>query len=107
MTDRILKYPLSGVGTTVIEWPSQSTVVACAMQHGVPTIWARVDDDNDSERRKFVVLPTGIEIPRDVDDDEAAWEGTIFDGQFVWHVFNLGETDDEVTLPANGPVLQS
>lgn len=50
------------------------------------TIWAEVDvDQKDLELRHFAVIGTGWQYP-----GARTFLGTIFDGPFIWHVFDLG-----------------
>jgi len=68
--------------------PKDTKIVHCAMQHGVPTLWAEVDEENAAlmpEQRHFEIYGTGYSIMA----DRSRHVGTIFDGPYVWHIYEV------------------
>ena len=53
-------------------------------------LWAMADPEHPTEPRKFMVIPTGGEVPPD-----GQYIGTIYldSGRFVFHVFEFGFLD--------------
>lgn len=79
--------PMSGG----VEMPKGSIVLSVAMQHGQPHVWALVDPQAPLVRRDLRVYGTGWGMP---DEPVGAFRGTFLvnDGQFVFHVFDKGES---------------
>lgn len=80
----IWKFPLHMIGGELL-MPKRAKVLKVALQHGVLTLWVLVDPkETATQRRLFAVYGTGHEI-----DDTArmTYLDTVFDGSFVWHVF--------------------
>jgi hypothetical protein len=87
---RMLKYPLFDTQHPVF---SDSVTVPMrrslglqhvAMQNGVVTLWCAVDEDSSPASRTFHIAGTGHVLPQD-----PSYLGTVFDRQFVWHIFEL------------------
>jgi len=60
-------------------------------QNGIPTLWALVDPEADSERRSFSIIGTGHPTNLLAEQYVASllplgeWNGN-----FVWHLFEVG-----------------
>lgn len=81
----IWKYPLQlKGGAQRAEMPAGARVIHVAQQHGTPTLWAEVDDDNPTEARLFTVHGTGHPIKH-----AGRYVGTAVGVPFVWHVYEL------------------
>ena len=85
---RILKYQISSLSMYSSEVsiliPEQAVVRAVGMQHGQLYIWAEVQrGDLLTATRTFQVIPTGDDLPNGI------YVGTVFDGPFVWHVYEV------------------
>lgn len=81
----IWKFTLStGAATTIVNMPEGAVVLRFALQHNVPTLWARVDPKNPPASRTFEIVGTGQPIP-----PSAVYVGTIDSGPFVWHALEL------------------
>lgn len=80
----VFKYVVPLQGITYIEISSSFRVAAANMQHGVPTIW--VVDDTEHTRR---IARLGIYGTGDHVDEPSSFVATIFDGPFVWHIFEI------------------
>lgn len=80
----IWKYTLDRVDLRWLEMPVGAKILHVAMQNGEVTIWAVVLPNAEREKRAFRVVGTGNPFP---DADKWAHIGTVFDGPFVWHVF--------------------
>ena len=88
----IYKYPLEIGSTSHITMPKYAKILCVQMQHNVPTIWALHHDEAaepDYETRTFRVVGTGELVPDDYNEDKAAYIGTVQDGQYVWHIFEV------------------
>lgn len=82
----IHKYPLQ-IGTKVsIELPSTATIIKAGMQGGQPHIWVDLNHPYHGIKviRSFEVFGTGWEIPTG-----ATYIDTVFQGQYVWHVYDV------------------
>jgi hypothetical protein len=82
---KILKFTLELQQRQVIEMPIGAEIIALIMQHGIPRIWAKVDDEARHEDRIFNIYGTGEELP----ENPGRYIGTFlqqFD-RFVWHVY--------------------
>ena len=87
---RMFKYPLfdmremgreDSVTVTMSVLPK---IAHLAMQGGWVTLWCVNDSDMPPVSVNFLVVGTGMLIPRD-----AAYIGTVMDRGFVWHVFEV------------------
>lgn len=85
----IWKYTLPRSGLSDLRMPADAKVLSVGMQNDVITIWVLVDPFNERIDRHIVVKGTGHPIDETVENSN--FIGTIFDGPFVWHVFDLGE----------------
>jgi hypothetical protein len=65
--------------------PEGAIVLDAQMQHGSPTIWALVNTEVPSRDRFFIAVGTGHPVP----DNTKTYIGTMQDGSFVWHVFEV------------------
>jgi len=79
MKRTIYKYSLTD---GVISMPKYALILKVGMQDGIPCIWVAVDPNVEREKREFAILGTGCIIP-----DRWAYIDTMFDRQYVWHVF--------------------
>lgn len=84
MSARVLKYPLGNDAR--VDIPDGARILHCGMQNETITIWALVDslDEGGACTRAIHVRGTGHQIER---PDRLSHIGTVFDGPFVWHVF--------------------
>jgi hypothetical protein len=68
-----------------VRMPRGARVVAVGRQAGRMQLWAVCDPDAEEETRRFVVFGTGqAGVPPD-----AVYLGVVFDGIYVWHVFEV------------------
>lgn len=80
----IHKFP-TVIGRCIDVWmPAGAKILCSNMQHGTLTLWAEVDDSLPQERRTFSTFGTGHLMP---DNVPLAFIATVFDGPFVWHVY--------------------
>lgn len=82
----IYKYPMSQE-TTYIPMPKGAQILDVQMQHGVPTIWALVHETAELETRNFQTVGTGQSLSDNMKDYSHI--GTVQDGSFVWHIFEV------------------
>lgn len=91
----IWKYPLEGLVATV-RMPHNAQILTVQMQQGVPCLWALVDPDAPTAARRFVARGTG----QDADGlDARAYCGTVQQGGFVWHLFEVPATPEVPSCP--------
>lgn len=75
---------LDGGDFATFEMPEGAEVRHVGMQDGLVTLWAEVDAAAWSTPRTFVIGGTGHQIP-----EGARYVGTVHDGPFVWHIFEV------------------
>ena len=75
----IFKYPYNNE----ISMPESAEVFYLGYQGNVLTMWAIVDTDSPNVNRRFSLYGTGWPI----EDADLGYIGSVFDGPFVWHVF--------------------
>jgi hypothetical protein len=85
----VYKYPLdfSKANTTTIQIHDFADILKCAIQgEGVFNIylWANVQTELSLIERHFAIVGTGWELPKNT-----KYIDTIFDGDFVWHIYEL------------------
>jgi triacylglycerol esterase/lipase EstA (alpha/beta hydrolase family) len=88
MIARMLKYRISSNDSAqVVVLTREGAVIrAVGMQGGEIYAWAEtpVQANPLTDTRTFRVVPTGGDLP-----DPGAFVGTVFDGPFVWHVYEM------------------
>ncbi len=58
-------------------------IVHATMVESEITLWCLVDTDNAEETRRFQIFGTGW------DDVEGTHVATTFEGDYVWHIFEV------------------
>ncbi len=86
MTSVIWKFPVSPLAN-VIDIPKGAYIIAAGIQQNTITLWAIVDPDADLIGRRIEVFGTGHHLP----GGSRTYIGIVFDGPYVWHVFDGGE----------------
>jgi hypothetical protein len=82
----IYKYEL----TNKVTLPINSIVLKAGMQNGIMWIWVLVDNNElDASERNFEIIGTGH--PFEYDYLNLRFVDTIFDGPFVWHVWEVNK----------------
>lgn len=84
----VFKYPLSGQDSVFM--PKGARILHGELQDGMMTLWALVERNAAMEIRHFAVYGTGHDI------DDTHWHehiSTVFNGPFVWHVFEVHKDD--------------
>lgn len=83
----ILKYNVGlGAQGTTLALPATAKVLHFGPQHLQLKVWIEVDIDAPVFDRHFVIIPTGGEVPSDVNP---AHIQTCFDGGYVWHLYEI------------------
>lgn len=82
----IYKYPIN-VYLTYVEMPRGARMLTVQLQGGRPFIWAKVDPMSPMAKRMIVIVATGQALGRG--EYVGTWQCT--GGEFVWHLFDLGE----------------
>ena len=70
-----------------LSMPKDAKVLSVGLQHDRLTFWAEVftGTEIEYEIRKFFVVGTGHPLPVNY-----GFVGTVFQGPFVWHIFDGG-----------------
>lgn len=88
MPQTIWKFPLELTDVNRVTMPAQSHILHVGMQGETLCLWALVAPEASKVTRVIAIRGTGhpcnIEHTRHV--------GSVFDRQFVWHVFDCGES---------------
>lgn len=66
-----------------IQVPAGATILSAHEQDGRLAVWYSCDLDNEPERVRLSIVPTGGELPTSVGD----FVGTVLIDWTVWHVF--------------------
>lgn len=87
----IYKYQLDLSKTVSHEMPEGAEILTVGLQQHEIILWARValerrGHEGPKETRTFRIYGTGHPIQ---DETEVEYIGTLYDGPFVWHVFEI------------------
>jgi hypothetical protein len=84
---RIFKYPAPIGDSLVLEMPRRAKVLTVQLQHGLPQIWALVEDDGSAVPRAFRWFGTGHTVERTA----GSYVGTVQleGGALVFHLFEM------------------
>ena len=84
MTKRIFKYDIIIRDDFSISMPIGAEILSVKVQHGIPKLWAIVDDQADKESRAFQIYGTGHVAP-----ENGTFIDTFLmcDDDLVWHLF--------------------
>lgn len=85
--NNVWKFPLAKTVYNEIQMPVGAKVLHVGMQRSTITLWAAVDTDAQVCTREFMTQGTGQEKNPRIHD--AIHLGTVFDGGYVWHVFEV------------------
>jgi len=80
---KIYKYPIRP-NIKTYELPKNARILSVGVQNGEIMIWVLVDPDAERENRIIEIFPTGFV---DIDNATRNFIGTVFIGDFVFHVF--------------------
>lgn len=69
-----------------LDMPRGAQILTMQLQDGVLTIWARVETENETEPRHFVLVGTGNPIPVE-DTRTLVYINTLQIAPFVFHLF--------------------
>lgn len=87
---KIFKYPIElnskkdGVLCSKFDAPRGARVITVSNQLGSTYAWAEVETDNEPVEHQLLVFRTGFGT---LPDTPLRFIGTVFDRQFVWHVY--------------------
>jgi hypothetical protein len=83
---RIYKYIVTGTGVNEFNIPKGAKALSVVMQRGNIVAYMLVDPRNEMEKRKFVLLGTGWDLPDQLMED-LDFVGTVNDEPYIWHLF--------------------
>jgi hypothetical protein len=89
----IHKFPFDISDYVSIQIPRDARILHVELQRGVPTMWALVDTNKQSEAVHFRVFGTGYEIDPHIVEDQDSYIKSFQQGPFVWHLFRVSATD--------------
>lgn len=78
----IWKWQLERTDQQTIRMPQGAAILSASKQNGSLTIWAEVETDSPTEDRTVFIVGTGNPKPT-----TGRFIASVFDGPFVWHVF--------------------
>lgn len=90
---RIFKYELEITDLAAVSMPAGAKLLCVQMQHGVPQIWALVDERRPAVARRFRVVGTGHPLAATDLVFSSAYVGSVqtHGGALIFHVFDYGE----------------
>lgn len=97
----VWKFPLPSVvpALTALDMPEGAQVLRCDFDMaGALCLWATVDTEAPTEKRRFQSIGTGHELPA-----HAAYIASYNSGRWVWHVFEILAEPLPETLPGMEP----
>lgn len=84
----IYKYPLQPVGRQLLPLPEQARILSVGLDpSGNLALWAEVDSENKKLSREIIIAGTGNPLPTDL--DKTRFLGSVKDGAFMWHLYEL------------------
>ena len=85
MSKTIYKYPLQIIDEQWVNIPKGAEILTVQIQNGIPCLWAKVDAQEDNERRLIEIIGTGNPIS----NSDRKYISTIQleKGKLVFHVF--------------------
>lgn len=97
----VRKYPVQ-TGVFAVEMPGRADVLSLQLQDGAPVMWALVEVDMPTRRRRFAWMATEEEFESDdlapasvAANGVPAFVGTLqMPGGLVFHLFEMGSADD-------------
>lgn len=91
MTIRMLKYEVALSGVTELAIPdyTQPYLTAMTPSGAAVNLWFEIDSDDTTAARFFQVFGTGDVLPPD-----SSWMGSVRDGFYIWHVYEVDEPSE-------------
>ena len=83
----IYKYQIDLAPRTDIEMPYGAKILTVGRQDGKLMLWAEIDANNLMAKRIIWLIGTGWSAAC---SEHCPYIGTIFDGDFVWHIYDGG-----------------
>lgn len=84
---KIYKYTLELDNVQKVPLPKDAQILSAQLQHGCLTMWALVSPNNEPEDRTIQIFGTGHDVPV----LPLYFIDTVQEGNFVWHIFELGK----------------
>lgn len=94
---RIFKYQVAGDGFDEweVEMPVGAKILSAGIQYNKLMVWAIVNVDAPMEKRTIGFYGTGSKLPDDFTKDHRHIS-TVFEGGFVWHIFEIVKVETMV-----------
>jgi hypothetical protein len=89
MEQRIWKFELEIADIQRIDMPEGAKILSIQLQNGRLCLWALVARFASPEIREIEIIGTGNPIMPLEDGLKREFIGTVQQGQFVWHIFEL------------------
>ena len=83
---RIFKYQLEKTDLQIVEMPKGADILCVQLQHGIPCIWALVDENQEKENRYIETFGTGHYIGS-VNNRKYISTIQFYHGNLVFHYF--------------------
>lgn len=85
----IWKYQLEIDDVVTVQMPLGARILSLQTQDNIPCLWAMVNPTNPKERRYFLIVGTGHELPNSATEGTYIGTTQTHDGRLVWHVFEV------------------
>jgi hypothetical protein len=86
---KIFKYKLEITDFQTLIMPEDATLLSVQFQNGELQLWAKVDDERNSDERTIFIAGTGNVIDIENGQHLEFLSTTQADNGLVWHVFEL------------------
>jgi hypothetical protein len=83
----IFKYQLGFDEKQYVSLPKDAKILTVQVQKNNPCLWTLVDTENEIEKRRIEIYGAGHEIPNDGMERKYISTSQMYDGDFVFHVF--------------------
>lgn len=89
MINKIFKYDLELTDKQTIDLPTNAIILTVQYQHGGLRLWAKVDENTTTRKRKIRIIGTGHEF----EGYNWLYITTVQDleGLLIWHIFEDAE----------------
>lgn len=82
----IFKYELELTDSQKVKGPGLIPL-SVGVQHGLPMLWATVDDDEEDSEYEIIIYGTGNLWTHNLDDLQLIGRIQLHDDHLIWHIF--------------------